>query len=175
MILWWGRMGDAMRGQDGRSGDLFSYVNFEARVARKHPLRLIRVIVDDVLENLSAELGSVYSDMGRPSIAPEKLLRALLLQAFYSIRSERQLMEQLEFNLLYRWFVGLGVDDVVWDSSTFCKKRDRLLKAKISAKFLTGIIGHERVARLYRKGNGRESRLSKPDKTITAQTSSAAC
>ena len=91
---------------------------------------------------------SVYLAQGRPSIAPEKLLRALLLQAFYSIRSERQLMEQLDFNLLYRWFVGLGIDDGVWDASTFCKNQDRLLEAEIAAKFLTGIIKHRQVSRL---------------------------
>ena len=137
-----------MRGEDRTSGSLFSYVDLEARVPKKHPLRLIRCIVNDVLDELSAEFSSIYSAMGRASIAPEKLLRALLLQAFYSIRSERQLMEQLDFNLLYRWFVGLGVDDTVWDSSTFCKNRDRLLEAEIAAKFLTGIIAHKRVARL---------------------------
>ncbi|MDP6020288.1 MAG: IS5 family transposase [Alphaproteobacteria bacterium] len=137
-----------MRGDDGKSGNLFSYVDLDDRVPKRHPLRLIRAIVNDVLADLSEDFSSVYSAMGRPSIAPEKLLRALLLQAFYSIRSERQLMEQLDFNLLYRWFVGLGIDDGVWDASTFCKNRDRLLEAEIAAKFLSGIIAHKRVARL---------------------------
>ncbi len=137
-----------MRGDDGKSGNLFSYVDLDDRVPKKHPLRLIRAIVNDVLSDLSADFSCVYSDVGRPSIAPEKLLRALLLQAFYSIRSERQLMEQLDFNLLYRWFVGLGIDDGVWDASTFCKNRDRLLEAEIAAKFLAGIIAHKRVKRL---------------------------
>ncbi len=137
-----------MRGSDGESGNLFSYVDLDERVPKKHPLRLIRTIVNDVLADLSADFSLVYSDLGRPSIAPEKLLRALLLQAFYSIRSERQLMEQLDFNLLYRWFVGLGIDDGVWDASTFCKNRDRLLEAEIAAKVLRGIIEHSQVSRL---------------------------
>lgn len=137
-----------MRGIDGRSGDLFSYVDLEVRVPARHPLRLIRAIVNEVLDGLSADFSAIYAATGRPSIAPEKLLRALLLQAFYGIRSERQLMEQLDFNLLYRWFVGLGVDDDVWDASSFCKNRDRLLEAEIAARFLSGIIAHKRVARL---------------------------
>ena len=137
-----------MRGDDVKSGSLFSYVDIDDRVPKNHPLRLIRTIVNDVLAGLSADFSLIYSGMGRPSIAPEKLLRALLLQAFYSIRSERQLMEQLDFNLLYRWFVGLGIDDGVWDASSFCKNRDRLLEAEIAAKFLSGIIEHKRVSRL---------------------------
>ena len=137
-----------MRGDDVKSGSLFSYVDLDDRVPKNHPLRLIRTIVNDVLAGLSADFSLIYSGMGRPSIAPEKLLRALLLQAFYSIRSERQLMEQLDFNLLYRWFVGLGIDDGVWDASSFCKNRDRLLEAEIAAKFLSGIIEHKRVSRL---------------------------
>jgi transposase len=99
-----------LRGEDRRSGSLFSYVDLEARVAADHPLRAIRAIVDDALSGLSGELEALYSDLGRPSIPPERLLRALLLQAFYSVRSERLLMEQLDDNLLYRWFVGLGID-----------------------------------------------------------------
>ena len=137
-----------MRGQDDRSGTLFSYIDLEDRVPSTHPLRLIRGIVNDVLGTLSGEFAAVYSHTGRPSIPPEKLLRALLLQAFYTIRSERQLMEQLNFNLLFRWFVGLGLDDVVWDASTFCKNRDRLLEAEVSAKLLRGVIEHRRVRRL---------------------------
>jgi transposase len=97
-----------MRGEDSRSGGLFSYVDLEARVPADHPLRPIRRIVDDALSGLSGEFAALYSHLGRPSIAPERLLRALLLQAFYSVRSERLLMEQLDYNLLYRWFVGLG-------------------------------------------------------------------
>ena len=137
-----------MRGEDRKSGSLFSYVDLDERVPGDHPLRLIRGIVNDVLEGLSAEFEAVYSHTGRPGIAPEKLLRALLLQAFYTIRSERQLMEQLNFNLLFRWFVGLGMDDDVWDATVFTKNRDRLLEAEISAKFLGGIVAHKRVRRL---------------------------
>jgi transposase len=137
-----------MRGEDGKSGSLFSYVDLEARVPKTHPLRVIRVIVNDVLMSLSLEFETLYSRTGRPSIPPEKLLRALLLQAFYSIRSERQLMEQLEFNMLYRWFVGLGIDDAVWDASTFAKNRDRLLEADAAAGLLTGVIDHKKVRRL---------------------------
>lgn len=137
-----------MRGQDQSSGSLFSYVDLERRVPAKHPLRLIREVVNEVLTAMSAEFEKAYSSMGRPSIPPERLLRALLLQAFYSIRSERQLMEQLDFNLLFRWFVGLGIDDPVWDASTFCHNRDRLLEADVSARFLSGIVDHRKVHRL---------------------------
>lgn len=137
-----------MRGNDNTNGSLFSYVDLESRVPRRHPLRQIAVIVNDVLVELSPTFSSLYSPMGRPSIAPEKLLRALLLQAFYSIRSERQLMEQLNFNLLYRWFVGLGIDDCVWDATVFCKNRDRLLTASLSHKFLKAVIEHREVSRL---------------------------
>ena len=134
-----------MRGEDRSSGSLFSYVDLEERVPADHPLRLIRVIVNDVVASLSAEFEGLYSPLGRPGIAPEKLLRALLLQAFYSIRSERQLMEQLNFNMLFRWFVGLGLDDAVWDATVFCKNRDRLLAADVSAKLLAGIVAHPKV------------------------------
>ena len=108
--------------------------------------------MNDVLGSLSGEVEALYSHAGRPSIAPEKLLRALLLQAFYSIRSERQLIEQLEFNLLFRWFVGLGLDDAVWDASTFTKNRDRLLEAEISAKLLGGVVEHKKGAPASRPG-----------------------
>ena len=101
-----------------------------------HPLRTIRTIVNEVLAALDAEFDKLYEGTGRQSIAPERLLRASLLQAFYSVRSERQLMEQIDYNLLFRWFVGLGVDDAVWDHSTFSKNRDRLLEADVAAKFL---------------------------------------
>jgi transposase len=134
-----------MRGSDARSGELFSYVDLEARVPDKHPLRLIREIANAALTALDAEFAALYSGLGRSSIAPEKLLRASLLQAFYSVRSERQLMEQIEYNLLYRWFVGLGVDDPVWDHSTFSKNRDRLLDADVAAKFLDAVLRHPQV------------------------------
>lgn len=134
-----------MRGEDRSSGSLFSYVDLERRVPARHPLRVVREIVNEVLVSLSGEFEQLYSHTGRPSIPPEKLLRALLLQAFYSIRSERQLMEQLDFNLLFRWFVGLAMDDVVWDATVFCKNRDRLLEAEVSAQLLAGVVRHPKV------------------------------
>lgn len=114
-----------MRGSDARSGELFSFIDLEARVPGRHPLRGIREIVNEALVALSAEFQAIYSGIGRPSIAPEKLLRALLLQVFHGIRSERQMMERLDFDLSFRWFVGLGIDDRVWDASSFSKNRDR--------------------------------------------------
>lgn len=137
-----------MRGSDVRSGDLFSYVDLEERVPPHHPLRLIRGIVNEVLVALDREFSALYAAEGRPSIAPERLLRALLLQAFYTIRSERQLMEQLHYNLLYRWFVGLGVDDPVWVPTVFTKNRDRLLEAEVARKFLAKLLAHKKVRAL---------------------------
>jgi transposase len=137
-----------MRGTDQMSETLFSYIDLESRVPQRHPLRLIRGIENDVLVDISVEFEAMYAATGRPSIPPEQLLRTLLLQAFYSIRSERQLMEQLDFNLLFRWFVGLGLDDRVWDASTFCYNRDRLLEADVSTLFLKGVIAHKKVQHL---------------------------
>jgi transposase len=137
-----------MRGSDESSVSLFSYVNLEARVRGDHPLRLIRETANAALSDLSRALTALYTDFGRPSIAPERLLRAMLLQAFYGIRSERQLMERLEFDLLFRWFVGLGVDDPVWDHSTFSKNRDRLLAGEIAGKFLAAVLAQSQVKRL---------------------------
>ena len=128
-----------MRGSDGQSGSLFSYVDLEARVRDDHPLRVIREIANEALCALSGDFASLYPPrLGRPSIPPERLLRAMLLQAFYGIRSERQLMERMEFDLLFRWFVGLAIDDAVWDHSVFSKNRDRLLDGDIAA----GRVGH---------------------------------
>jgi transposase len=137
-----------MRGEDRRTGSLFSYVDLEARVGKDHPLRAIRLLVNEALTALAGEFLALYSPIGRPSIPAEKLLRAMLLQAFYSIRSERQLMERLEFDLLFRWFVGLGIDDAVWDHSVFSKNRDRLLEGEIAAKFLKAVLAQPRVKRL---------------------------
>ena len=137
-----------MRGSDEHSGSLFSYVDLETRVPKDHPLRAIRDIVNDSLSELSSDFAVLYAPLGRPSIPPEKLLRATLLQAFYSIRSERQLMERLEFDLLFRWFVGLGIDDPAWDHSVFSKNRDRLLEGDIAVKFLAAILTQPRVKRL---------------------------
>src|SRR5918992_1509596 len=133
-----------MRGLDQRTGELFSYVDLEARVRADHPLRAIRAIVNAALTALERDFAALYSPIGRPSIPPEKLLRAMLLQAFYSIRSERLLMERLEYDLLFRWFVGLGVDDLVWDHSTLSTNRDRLLDGDIAAKFLSAVLGQPR-------------------------------
>jgi len=137
-----------MRGSDQRSGALFSYVDLEARVRRDHPLRPIRAIVNAALDRLGPDFAALYSGLGRPSIPPERLLRALLLQAFYGIRSERQIMERLEFDLLFRWFVGLGVDDAVWDQTTFSKNRDRLLAGDVAAGFLAEVLADPKVKRL---------------------------
>ena len=137
-----------MRGGDNRTGELFSYVDLEARVRRDHPLRAIGTIVNEALSALEREFAALYSPIGRPSIPPEKLLRAMLLQAFYSIRSERLLMERLEYDLLFRWFVGIGVDDAVWDHSVFSKNRDRLLEGDIAAKFLAAVLAQPKVKKL---------------------------
>jgi transposase len=138
-----------MRGSDRRSGELFSYVDVETRIRADHPLRTIKAIVDEALASLSAEFDALYAARaGRPSIPPEMLLRAMLLQAFYSIRSEPQLMERLEFDLLFRWFVGLSADAPAWDHSTFSKNRDRLLEGEIAARFLATVLAHGRVKRL---------------------------
>ncbi len=140
--------GIGMRGPDERSEGLFSYVSCEARVPADHPLRPVRAIVDEALEVLSRDFERLYSQQGRPSIAPEKLLRALLLQAFYSVRSERQLMEQLDYNLLFRWFVGLSMDASIWDATVFTKNRDRLLAGDVAAKFMAAVLSQPRVKRL---------------------------
>src|SRR5918912_216171 len=137
-----------MRGVDQRTGELFSYVDLEVRVRTDHPLRPIRAIVNEALSALEQEFAPLYARIGRPSIPPEMLLRAMLLQAFYSIRSERQLMERLEFDLLFRSFVGLGIDDPAWDHSTFSKNRDRLLEGDIATKFLAAVLSQPRVKRL---------------------------
>jgi len=138
----------AMRGDDERSTGFFSYVPLERRIAPDHPLRAIREFVDAALAALSRQFDRLYSRDGRPSIPPERLLRALLLQAFYTVRSERQLMEQLDYNLLFRWFVGLSADDPVWDATVFCKNRDRLLNGDIAAKFFTSVLNLPQVRNL---------------------------
>jgi transposase len=129
-----------MRGDDPRHDSMFSYITPEARVRADHPLRPIRRMTDAALERLSSRFDRLYSTTGRPSIPPEKLLRALLLQMLYSIRSERLLMEELDYNILYRWFVGLSLDDAVWDPTTFTKNRDRLLDGDIAGAFFTEVL-----------------------------------
>ena len=137
-----------MRGADEQPGSMFSYVSLEDRVPAYHPLRTIRRITDRALERLSPRFGALYINFGRPSIPPEKLLRALLLQALYTIRSERQLMEQLDYNLLFRWFVGLSMDDAVWSPTTFTKNRDRLLNGDVAAAFFDAVLIHADAERL---------------------------
>src|SRR6185312_15077782 len=137
-----------MRGGDESTEGLFSYVSCESRVPADHPLRRIRAVADEALEVLSGSFEAMYSKLGRPSIPPEKLLRALLLQAFYSIRSERQLMEQLNYNLLFRWFVGLAMDAPVWDATVFTKNRDRLLEGAVASKFLAAVVAQARSRHL---------------------------
>src|ERR1700744_6377142 len=125
-----------MRGGDDFQGGMFSYVTLEQRVPSDHPARAIRAMVGRALVRMDAALSKLYSTTGRPSIAPERLLRAQLLMVLYSIRSERQLMEQIDFNLLYRWFVGLGMDEAVWETSVFSKNRERLIAAEASQQLL---------------------------------------
>src|ERR1700739_1663611 len=134
-----------MRGAFVDQGGLFSYISPEARVPAGHPLRKIRELVREVLGELNRSLGKLYASEGRPSIPPEQLLSALLLQVFYGIRSERQLMEQLDYNLLYRWFVGLSPDDPVWDPTVFTKNRNRLQNGEVFAKFMIKLLNHPRV------------------------------
>jgi len=134
-----------MRGHFRDQGGLFSYISPETRVPALHPLREIRELVRAVLKDLGPSFGKLYANEGRPSIPPEQLLSALLLQAFYAIRSERQLMEQLDYNLLYRWFVGLAPDDPVWDATTFTKNRERLQRGDVFQKFMTKLLNHPQV------------------------------
>ena len=137
-----------MRGVDETSGSLFSYVDLEERIPPKHPLRKIRQVVNDALASLDAEFEVLYTDFGRPSIPPERLIRASLLQILFSVRSERQLMEQMDYNLMFRWFVGLGIDDPVWVPTAFTKNRDRLLTTEMSRRVMAAILAHREVAPL---------------------------
>lgn len=137
-----------MRGDEKRSEGLFSYVRLEERIASDHPLRAIRCLVEKVLASLSGRFEALYSHTGRPSILPEQLLKATLLQAFFTVRSERQLMEQIDYNMLFRWFVGLSMDDAVWDASTFSKNRDRLVAADVARDFLSTLTALPQVKQL---------------------------
>ena len=137
-----------MRGDDAGQVAVFSYVSPEQRVPKDHPLRPLLAIVNDVLERMSPLFAKLYSHTGRPSIPPEKLLRALLLQVLYTIRSERMLMEQLDYNLLFRWFVGLNMDDVVWDATVFTKNRDRVLGGEVAEVFFQEVLAEARRRRL---------------------------
>ncbi|MBA3546875.1 MAG: IS5 family transposase [Nannocystis sp.] len=129
-----------MRGDDRRPDSMFSYVSPEQRVPSDHPLRAIRVLVDEVLAGMSHEFDGLYAAIGRPSVPPERLLRAQLLQMFYSIRSERLLMEQLDYNILFRWFVGMDMDEPVWAPTVFTKNRDRLLNQEIARSFFRQVL-----------------------------------
>src|SRR5450756_1736744 len=142
-----------MRGAFKDQGGLFSYISPDKRVPANHPLRKVRELVRDVLSDLNRSFGRLYASEGRPSIPPEQLLSALLLQVFYGIRSERQLMEQLDYNLLYRWFVGLSPDDPVWDPTTFTKNRDRLQNGEVFTKFMTKLLNHPQVKPLLSDEN----------------------
>jgi transposase len=139
---------DLMRGTDDQTGSLFSYQSPESLVPADHPLRVIRGVVNAALERLSGEFSQLYSPFGRASIAPEKLLRALLVQAFFGVRSERQLMEQVRYNMLFRWFIGLSMDAAVWDVAVFTKNRDRLLEGDIARSFLLAVLADPKVTPL---------------------------
>ena len=137
-----------MRGDDQQQMGVFSYVSAEDRIAKDHPLRAIRRMADEALGGLSSHFDTLYAAGGRPSIAPEKLVRALLLQALYSIRSERQLMEQMDYNLLFRWFVGLNMDDPIWDVTVFTKNRERLLKGEVAERMLLAVVEQAHARKL---------------------------
>jgi transposase len=137
-----------MRGGPEETKQLFSYVDMEDRIPADHPLRAVRRLVDEVLEKMSAQFAALYSHTGRPSIAPEHLLRASLVQAFFSVRSERQLVEQIDYNILFRWFVGLSMDARIWDASTFSKNRERLMQAEVAQSFLATLMGLTQVKQL---------------------------
>ncbi len=134
-----------MRGNDQQQSQMFSYLSPETRVRKDHPLRAVREMVDEVLRALSPQFDRIYAREGRPSIAPERLLRAQLLQMLYSIRSERLLMEEIDYSILFRWFVGLNLDEEVWDATTFTKNRDRLLEADVAKRFLAAVVEQARA------------------------------
>ena len=137
-----------MRGEDIQQSELFSYGSLEDRVPASHPLRSIRLMVDEALKQMNGRFDEIYGDEGRPSIPPQRLIRALVLQLLYSVRSERMLMEQLEYNLLFRWFVGLSTNESVWHPTVFTKNRDRLLKGAVSEEFFTLVVGQARERKL---------------------------
>jgi transposase len=150
-----------MRGDDEQPDSMFSYVSPEQRVPKDHPLRAIRQLVDEILREMSRDFDKRYASVGRPSIPPERLLRAQLLQIFYSIRSERLLMEQLDYNILFRWFVGLAMDEPIWDATVFTKNRDRLLNQDLARGFLRRVVAR---AEPYMSGQPEEfSAEGRPD------------
>ena len=133
-----------MRGDDDLQEGMFSYISPEKRVPADHPLRPIRKMMDEILKEMSPKFAKLYSDVGRPSIAPERLLRSLLLQVFYSVRSERMLIEQLQYNMLFRWFVGMEMDEVVWNHAVYSKNRERLLNEEIAESFFQRVLERAR-------------------------------
>src|SRR5438477_7117283 len=136
---------EGMRGADQQQSHIFSYLSPEERVRKDHPLRRVRAMVDEVLQQLSRRFDAMYAKVGRPSIPPEQLLRAQLLQMLYSIRSERLLMEEIDYSMLFRWFIGLNLDDEVWDATVFTKNRDRLLEADVAKEFLVRVVEQART------------------------------
>jgi transposase len=147
-----------MRGDDNQQEGMFSYVSPEKRVPADHPLRPIRKRVDEILKEMSPQFAKVYSDLGRPSIAPERLLRSLLSQIFYSVRSERMLIEQLQYNLLFRWFVGMEMDEAVWNHAVYSKNRERLLNEEVAETFFQRVLDR---ARPFAVGKWRGLRLGR--------------
>ena len=137
-----------MRGIDHQQSDMFSYLSPEQRVRKDHPLRAVRAMTDEILDSMSPLFDAMYAECGRPSIPPEKLLRAQLLQMLYSVRSERLLMEEIDYSILFRWFVGLNLDEAVWDATTFTKNRDRLLEGAVAKEFLAQVVERAREAGL---------------------------
>src|SRR6202047_5429 len=150
-----------MRGTDHQQSSMFSYVSAERRVPADHPLRALRVMADAALAQLGPAFDAIYARSGRPSIAPEKLLRALLLQVLYTVRSERLLMEQLDYNFLFRWFVGLSLDDLVWDATVFTKNRERLLEGAVAEGFFAAVVGQARAHGSLTSISRSTGRLSK--------------
>ena len=162
-----------MRGPDEQTSGMFSYLSPEQRVRADHPLRAIRRMTDQVFATLSPRFTKMYSDIGRPSIPPEQLLRALLLQSLYTVRSERLLMEEIDYSVLYRWFIGLGMDEPIWSPTTFSKNRDRLLQSDIAAAFFDAVVGQARTpacsptsisrwtARCWRRGPASRASVAK--------------
>jgi transposase len=148
MRLSFSRRSGVMRGPDDQTSQMFSYLSPEQRVRQDHPLRAIRRLTDDVFAALSTRFTAMYSEIGRPSIPPEQLLRALLIQSLYTVRSERLLMEEIDYSVLYRWFVGLSMDDPIWSPTTFSKNRDRLLESDIAAAFFDEVLAQARAAGL---------------------------
>ena len=160
---------DRMRGSDEQTSHMFSYLSPEQRVRADHPLRAIRGMTDRVFAELSPRFTKMYSDIGRPSIPPEQLLRALVVQSLYTVRSERLLMEEIDYSVLFRWFVGLGMDDPIWSPTTFSKNRDRLLEGDIASAFFDAVLGQARAACCSRTNTSPSmARCSKPGRASRA-------